>query len=136
MSEAQSHIEQMQQRLEKAAAREQVLIDALNDALERADRKLLDDVRSVASDHEARRAVIFTELQSLADRICAFPMAAGRPQPLAYEAARTGSEITVAPSDSETNHAPARGGDWRKAAEKISKDLESRLNRSGPTQAA
>ena len=66
MSESENHIEQMHLRLQKMAEREQLLIGALNDALSLADRKLLDDVRSVTADHEARRAIIMTELQTLA----------------------------------------------------------------------
>ena len=55
MSESETQIEQMQRQLELMAAREQMLMTALNEALEEADRKLLDDVRSIALEHEARR---------------------------------------------------------------------------------
>ncbi len=73
MTDAQAHIEAMQRRLEKMAAREEQLIAALDDALSRADRKLLDDVRAITLEHETRRAVIFNELQSLATRVGSFP---------------------------------------------------------------
>ena len=76
MSESATQIELMQQRLETIAAREQALINALNDALMSADRKLLDEVRSVTAEHEARRTLILSELQTLADRIGAFPITA------------------------------------------------------------
>ena len=69
MSDSENHIEKMHQQLRQMAEREQMLINALDEALGRADRKLLDDVRSVTANHEARRAIILSELQTLAHRI-------------------------------------------------------------------
>src|SRR5262245_505772 len=66
-------IEEMRTRMNELAAGEQVLVKALGDALSRTDQKLLEDVRSAAADHEARRGVILKELQSLAARMGALP---------------------------------------------------------------
>ena len=135
MSEPQNHIEQMQRRLEQVAAREQLLIHALNEALAAADRKLLDEVRAVASDHEARRSIILTELHSLAERIGAFPTA---PEPLQSISYHTVPQPTAAaPAETATYiETPSRGGDWRKAAEKIGQELDFRLNGGGSKHVA
>ena len=128
MSESENQIEQMHLRLQKMAEREQLLISALNDALSRADRKLLDDVRSVTSDHEARRAIIMTELQTLAERIGVFPASDVAIDTIEYEPAGTvAANVTDDPVASD---APARGGDWRKAAKKITDGLDFHLNGS------
>ena len=66
-------IEEMRTRMNELAAGEQDLVRALGDALSRTDQKLLEDVRSVAADHEARRGAILNELQSLAARMGALP---------------------------------------------------------------
>ena len=59
-------IEEMRTRMNELAAGEQELVRALGEALTRTDQKLLEDVRTAAADHEARRGAILTELQSLA----------------------------------------------------------------------
>ena len=66
-------IEEMRIRMNELAAGEQDLVRALGDALSRADQKLLQDVRGVAEEHEARRGVILKELQGLAARMGALP---------------------------------------------------------------
>jgi len=129
MSESENHIEQMHLRLQKMAEREQLLIGALNDALSRADRKLLDDVRSVTADHEARRAIIMTELQTLAERIGVFPSSDVAIDTIEYEPAGAVSEPVA--DDLNDLEAPARGGDWRKAAKKITDGLDFHLSGSG-----
>jgi hypothetical protein len=104
-------IEEMRTRMNELAAGEQDLVRALGDALTRADQKLLQDVRSVAADHEARRGAILNELQSLAARIGALP----RPPQDAYAA------LPEAPLNLPTREMPlARAGaDWRQAAANI-----------------
>jgi len=125
MSESEKHIEKLHTRLQQIAAREQALIDALNEALSAADRKLLDDVRSVTEDHEARRVIIMSELQNLAERIGMFP-ASDRPvETIEYEQPAGPSPAAV---DLSTDDTPSRGGDWRKAAKKITDGLDFHLN--------
>ena len=114
MSESETHIQQMQVRLQEMAAREETLINALNEALSCADRKLLDDVRSVTADHEARRAIIMTELQTLAGRIGAFPVSARTVDTIEYEASEPSDEAPANPAAEPA--LPMLGGDWRKAA--------------------
>jgi len=126
MSESETHIQQMQVRLEEMAAREATLINALNEALSSADRKLLDDVRSVTADHEARRAIIMSELQILAERIGAFPATARTVDTIEYEAPEL-SDNTSAQSVQEAA-TPMCGGDWRKAAKNITDGLDFHLN--------
>ena len=86
MTDAQAHIEAMQRRIEQMAAREEKLITALDEALSSADRKLLDDVRTLTLEHEARRTIILNELQSLATRVGAFPASAKPVETIEYEA--------------------------------------------------
>jgi hypothetical protein len=105
-------IEEMRSRMNALAAGEQGLVTALGEALARADQKLLQDVRSVAADHEARRGAILSELQSLAARMGALP----RPPQEPY-AALMETPVNLPPREI----APlARGaGDWRQAAANI-----------------
>ncbi|MFY0613035.1 MAG: hypothetical protein JXQ99_16010 [Hyphomicrobiaceae bacterium] len=125
MSESENHIEKLHTRLQQMAAREQALIDALNEALSTADRKLLDDVRSVTADHEARRVIIMSELQTLAERIGMFPASDLPVETIEYEEPAV---PTPQPVDLSTDDTPARGGDWRKAAKKITDGLDFHLN--------
>ena len=105
-------IEEMRSRMNALAAGEQGLVTALGEALARADQKLLQDVRSVAADHEARRGAILSELQSLAARMGALP----RPPQEPY-AALTETPVNVPPR--EIAPLARGGGDWRQAAAQI-----------------
>ncbi|MGI9477835.1 MAG: hypothetical protein ACR2PI_14125 [Hyphomicrobiaceae bacterium] len=125
MSESEKHIEKLHTRLQQIAAREQALIDALNEALSAADRKLLDDVRSVTADHEARRVIIMSELQTLAERIGMFPPSDLPVETIEYEESAAANPPPVNLSTDET---PSRGGDWRKAAKKITDGLDFHLS--------
>lgn len=122
MTTAKTEIEHMQARLDQIASREQLLIRALDQALADADRKLLDDVRSVAIEHEARRSVILTELQALASRIGAFPAAESQVGRIEYESIDL--PTYEVPENIESIDDRPRGGDWRKAAENIPDHLE------------
>jgi hypothetical protein len=64
-------IEEMRLRMNQLATEERGLVRSLGDALASADQLLLDEVRSVAAAHEARRGAILRELQTLAGRMCA-----------------------------------------------------------------
>ena len=132
-------IEAMRTRMNELAAGEQDLVRALGDALTRADQKLLQDVRSVAADHEARRGAILNELQSLAARMGALPRPPQEPYAALTEApqraVRLGGAdgapprpqepydvLTVAPLDLPPFEMPqlARGGaNWRQAAANV-----------------
>ncbi len=122
MSKPNNCMEKLHERLDKVASREQLLIEALSEALSNADRKLLDDVRSVTIEHEARRAVILTELQVLAARIGAFP-AADEPFTIIEEDALDLTSISHY-DEEPPPPPPSNGADWRKAAENIRDDLD------------
>ena len=129
MTESLDHIEQMQRRLEQMAAREQVLIQALNEALICADQKLLDEVRSVTVDHETRRTVIQSELLSLAERIGVFPLSAKTPTTIDYQPGDVPDQkkrAVLRDADASSN-----GGDWRKATENIAEELDHYVSRAG-----
>lgn len=113
-------IEEMRIRMNELAAGEQDLVRALGDALSHADQKLLQDVRGVAEEHEARRGAILKELQTLAARMGALP----RPR-------RPFAALEEAPLDLPAHEPPQpalRGGDWRQAAANIRDELASHFN--------
>ena len=68
-------IEEMDSRLSQIADAENELVRALGHALSRVDQRLLQDVRKITTEHEFRRGAILHELQGLATRIGAFPIA-------------------------------------------------------------
>jgi len=113
-------IEEMRIRMNELAAGEQDLVRALGDALNRADQKLLQDVRLVAEEHEARRGVILKELQGLATRMGALPRPR-RPFAAIEEAAPL--DLTQ-----EAQQPAVRGGDWRQAAANIRDELATHFN--------
>jgi hypothetical protein len=120
-------IEEMRVRMNELAAGEQDLVRALGEALNRADHKLLQDVRVVAQEHEQRRGVILKELQGLAQRMGALP----RPRP-------PFAVLEEAVHDLPAQEAPPppqvfRRGDWREAAANIQEELALAL---GPRVAA
>jgi hypothetical protein len=113
-------IEEMRVRMNELAAGEQDLVRALGDALNRADQKLLHDVRSVAEEHEARRGVILKELQGLAARMGALP------RPRRPFAALEEAAVDLPAQDPP--QAALRGGDWRQAAANIRDELATHFN--------
>ena len=108
-------IEEMRVRMNQLARREQDLVRALGQALNRADQKLLQDVRNVALEHEMRREGILRELQSLATRMGALPM------PRSPYASLENAPIDV-PTYEQNQPAP-RTGDWRQAAANLREHL-------------
>lgn len=120
MTKLLEQVEEMRERLTEISKSEQALVRALADALSRVDERLLTDVRRVTSDHEARRGAILDELQTLASRICAFPMLVG-PQPPA-----PGHSIPAYPpaANGEQTFSP---GDWRRAASNVDGEIELHL---------
>ena len=99
-------LEEMHIRIAETATHEEKLVKALGDALTRLDDQLLQDVQSIATDHEARRTAILGELQGLASSIGMFQLS--RP-PAAIEA--------------EPAYIPI-AGDWRQATSNIGDDIE------------
>jgi len=102
-----SHIEQVRQRLAQTAATERSLVQELGDALKRFDQDTLQNVRNVASEHEARRTGILNELQALAASIGKFLPAREPVEP-----------VTITQENGHP-HAPAVG-DCRQATKNMS----------------
>ena len=100
-----SHIEQVRQRLAQTADTERSLVQELGDALKRFDQEILQNVRTVAADHEARRSGILDELHALAGSIGKFLPPREPVEPVAIS--------------QENGHAPAVG-DWRQATKNVS----------------
>jgi hypothetical protein len=123
MSKLSQHIEEMRDRLDKIADDEQGLVRALGEALNRLDQALLQDVRAVASEHQARREAILGELQSLAAGVGMFRA----PLPPA-------EEIPSYTPLKERTQAIAPG-DWRRATSNIEDELDLGipLNGHGPS---
>jgi hypothetical protein len=46
-----------------------IVVEALGDELSRHDQQLLQDIRSIVTEHETRRAIILYELQALASSL-------------------------------------------------------------------
>jgi hypothetical protein len=113
-------IEEMRLRMNELASSEQGLVMALGDALSRADQRLLQDVRSLAVEHEVRRGAILKELQGLAARMGALPRPRG---PFAAL-----EEAPLDMSDHGPKQAALGGGDWRQAAANIQDELAFHLN--------
>lgn len=135
---SKTQIEQLQAKLAEVSNRESLLIAALGEALSLADRKLLDDVRSLTIEHETRRGLILSELQTLAARIGAFPAVQDSCDTIDakdhldlpyYESRETSAPEDEDIADLETDDGiPPRGGDWRQAAMNIRDELGFHLN--------
>ncbi len=67
-------LEEMHIRIAETATHEDLLVKAIGDALTRLDDQLLQDVQSIATDHETRRTAILGELQGLASSIGMFQL--------------------------------------------------------------
>jgi hypothetical protein len=68
-----AQLEQMRIRMNEVAKRESDLAAELNAAVRRMDDQLLHQVRSMAAEHEARRANILNELAAFADQLDGLP---------------------------------------------------------------
>jgi hypothetical protein len=121
MTKLPQHIDEMGVLLTQTAKHEQSLVKALSEALSKVDEQLVQDIRKVAVQHQARRAEIFMELQALAHTIGAFPTAHEIPHEL------------PANDDVHPQFAVAVG-DWRQAALNINyqDELDFHLNGAGP----
>lgn len=114
-------IEEMRIQVNELASGEQRLLNALGDALNRADNKLLQDVRNVTADHEIRRGMILKELQTLALRIGAFPE---QSEPIAALEEAPRNLAFDGPREEQI----VGRGDWRQAANNIQDELDFHLN--------
>ena len=103
MTKLLQHIDEMRALLTQTTTSEQSLVKALGDALSQVDHQLVQDIRKVAIAHQARRAEIYLELQSLACTIGMFP---------------TANEIPIEPPANDSQQYFAVG-DWRQAAANV-----------------
>ena len=117
MTKLLQHINEMRTSVNQTATGEQSLVKSLGDALNYVDQQLLRDIRKVATEHEARRAVIFNELQALACSIGVFQSA---------------EEVGVIPQQNGNPYFPAVG-DWRQATQNLSyqEEFDAHLNGNG-----
>lgn len=132
MSKLAELVEELRQHLGRIGDSEQKLVSSLRDALSRYDQKLLQDVRGIAAEHEARRGAILSELQSLAGRVGAFPSARGGS--LGLEAAPTlspekppalpGTPPSGPPPPQSGRLRAVEGGAWREATERLQTELD------------
>jgi hypothetical protein len=120
MTKLPQHIDEMSVLLTQTARNEQSLVKALSDALSQVDHQLVQDIRKVAVQHQARRAEIYLELQALAHTIGVFPTAHEIPHELPANDAEPQFAVAV--------------GDWRRAALNINyqDELDFHLNATGP----
>ena len=80
MTKLLQHIEEMRVGLSEIVREEGALVQVLSDALNKLDEQLLGGVRTIATEHEQRRAEILGELWSIAGRIGMVPQPRGGPQ--------------------------------------------------------
>ena len=73
MKTLEQQIEEMRAHVRDLASSERALVKALGDELQRSDEELLHAIRTVASEHEKRRALIMGELQALAAKVGLLP---------------------------------------------------------------
>jgi hypothetical protein len=123
MSKLLQHMDEMGAILTHTTKHEQSLVKALGDALRQVDHQLVEEIRNLNTQHQARRAEIFLELQALACSIGLFPTAQEIPHvPPANEVNAQGQFIPV--------------GDWRQAAQNINyqDELDFHLKNVGGQQ--
>jgi hypothetical protein len=99
-------LEEMHIRIAETATHEERLVKAMADALTRLDDQLMQDVQSIATEHESRRTAILGELQGLASSIGMFQL----PRPAI---------------DAEATAYTPIAGDWREATSNIREDHDA-----------
>lgn len=127
MAHLSQKLAEMHRRLTENTQEEQALIRALDAALNHVDEKLLSEIRQVTQHHEARRAMIMTELQQLAGRLCAIPLTASEPlQAIESDVRPTAinGHSNNGNGNGQTNGATHAPGNWRIAAQNIQDDLD------------
>jgi non-ribosomal peptide synthetase component F len=127
MSKMAALVDELRQQLNTVREGEQELVASLREALDQYDQRLLQDVRNLAAEHEARRGAILCELQSLARRMGAFPpprephleLTDGTPP---MRATPPALPRTVTAQNGKL-HA-VEGGAWREATQRLQSELE------------
>jgi hypothetical protein len=109
MRQLLQQLEEMHIRIAETSTHEETLVRALGEALDRLDQQLLQDVQTIASEHQHRRSAILGELQGLASSIGVFQVQ--HPQ------------VTARDGIDDAAYLPA-AGDWRQAASNIGDELE------------
>jgi small-conductance mechanosensitive channel len=128
MSKMAGLVDELRQQLNSAREGEQELVASLREALDQYDQRLLQDVRSLAAEHEARRGAILTELQTLARRMGAFPaprephleLTDATPPPRATPPALPRSALAGNGSKLQA----VEGGAWREATQRLQSELD------------
>ncbi len=115
-------VDEFRERLTTVADTEHKLVAQLREALNRYDQKLLQDVRNITAEHESRRGVILSELQSLASRMGAFPVARETRAAVSDAAAAEGRAALPA---SNARLRSVEGGAWREATDKLQSEIDS-----------
>jgi hypothetical protein len=135
MSALPQNVHDLMTRLNETTRNELDLVRELSEAIRRADDQLLKEVRSVTMLHELRREAIVTELQHLAQRLCALPVrepvhdtlaAIDRPAPALNGHAAEPPRPAGAVEEAIVTVEPpltGRAGDWRQAAQRIDAEL-------------
>jgi hypothetical protein len=114
-------VEEMRAKIGQIASAEEELVGSLRDALSRVDDKLLREVRTITTDHEARRGHSLHELRRLSSRIGTFPAAHATMS--AVEDARP-QATPIAAGDGTAVVSGFRHGDWRQATGNVEHALE------------
>jgi hypothetical protein len=129
-------IEEMGANIAHLKDTEQELIRALGEALNRVDQRLLQNVREITSEHEARRGAMLHDLQCLAARLGSFPTPrrpmsgieyaepAARPIKAANGPAPNGIPAVDGLDATEGHETLLQCGDWRKAVSNIHDELD------------
>jgi hypothetical protein len=129
-------IEEMGAKIAHLKDTEQELIRALGEALNRVDQRLLQNVREITSEHEARRGAMLHDLQCLAARLGSFPTPrrpmsgieyaepAARPIKAANGPAPNGIPAVDELDATEGHETLLQCGDWRKAVSNIHDELD------------
>ena len=119
-------IDAMRVRMNEIGIQEHGLVKTLGEALAEVDQRLLQEIRSVASAHEARRGAILGELQLLARRMGALPGPREQVTVLENAAQQERSHGTESVSEQRSIESVLNGGaDWRLAAANIRDELDS-----------
>ncbi len=128
MSKMAGLVDELRQQLNSAREGEQELVASLREALDQYDQRLLQDVRSLAAEHEARRGAILTELQTLARRMGAFPaprephleLTDATPPPRTTPPALPRSALAANANKLQA----VEGGAWREATQRLQSELD------------